>query len=86
MDAALIIWCLSFLLVAVLLGITMYGLICLSDLEHDFINPHDASTRMNQFALPELGIQAALTVLYLVTWKWFLLLYNAPMLAYHAHV
>ncbi|KAL0042716.1 hypothetical protein WJX79_008546 [Trebouxia sp. C0005] len=34
-----------------LLGIVMYSLISLSDLENDFVNPHDSSAALNKWVL-----------------------------------
>lgn len=86
MNVTLLVWLASFAGVAVLLGLTMYGLICLSDLENDFINPHDSATRINAGVNPEAAIQAALTALYLVTGNWLSFLYSVPMLAYNVRL
>ncbi|BDA44050.1 probable protein cornichon homolog 4 [Coccomyxa sp. Obi] len=48
----------------------MYGLIILSDLENDFINPHDSSASLNTWVMPEYIAQAALTALLLFSGKW----------------
>mmetsp|Transcript_23034 Transcript_23034/g.78476 ORF Transcript_23034/g.78476 Transcript_23034/m.78476 type:complete len:83 (+) Transcript_23034:243-491(+) len=42
------LWAICFFLEGALLGVLMYTLICLSDLEKDFVNPHDSSARINK--------------------------------------
>eukprot|EP00271_Cylindrocystis_brebissonii_P021387 TRINITY_DN7579_c0_g2_i1.p1 TRINITY_DN7579_c0_g2~~TRINITY_DN7579_c0_g2_i1.p1 ORF type:complete len:157 (+),score=33.08 TRINITY_DN7579_c0_g2_i1:440-910(+) len=83
MSWPFLLWLISFLVVAALLGIVMYMLICLSDLENDFINPHDSTLRINKFLLPEMVLQGSLTALYLVTGRWFMFLFNVPLLLFH---
>mmetsp|Transcript_18585 Transcript_18585/g.62300 ORF Transcript_18585/g.62300 Transcript_18585/m.62300 type:complete len:146 (-) Transcript_18585:409-846(-) len=58
-------------------------LITYSDLESDYINPVDATERLNRFVVPEYAVQAAMTVLFLVTLNLFPLLCNAALLAWH---
>ncbi|PSC73122.1 cornichon-like protein 1 [Micractinium conductrix] len=77
-------WLVAFLLQSALLGCCMYQLIQLSDLEADFLNPHDAARNINRVVLPEYGAQAALTVLLLGTGRWFYGGVHAVLLAYHA--
>eukprot|EP00850_Spirogloea_muscicola_P015876 SM000125S26081 [mRNA] locus=s125:283292:284582:+ [translate_table: standard] len=86
MTPAFALWLASFLAVAALLGIVMYMLICLSDLENDFINPHDSASRINLLVAPEAALHAGLSVLHLVTGRWIFALLNAPLVAYHARL
>ena len=44
----LTLWLLLFLLLGALLGINMYSVIVLQDLQSDLINPHDCAHRVNQ--------------------------------------
>ncbi|CAN6453701.1 unnamed protein product [Victoria cruziana] len=60
-----------------------WELISLSDLEFDYINPYDSSTRINKCVIPEFVIQGALSALFLVTWRWFMLMLTAPITYYH---
>lgn len=80
----MLLWLSGFVVVAGLLGIVMYTLICLSDLENDFINPHDSAARINKFVVPEFAGHAGLTVLLLFTGHWIMFLLNLPLLVYHA--
>eukprot|EP00850_Spirogloea_muscicola_P005883 SM000027S09664 [mRNA] locus=s27:628536:629875:+ [translate_table: standard] len=98
MTPAFALWLASFLAVAALLGIVMYmsdasaaaitwvQLICLSDLENDFINPHDSASRINLLVAPEAALHAGLSVLHLVTGRWVFALLNAPLVVYHARL
>ncbi|KAG6557569.1 hypothetical protein Mapa_000845 [Marchantia paleacea] len=80
----LTLWLLSFIVVAGLLGIVVYQLMCLSDLEFDYINPFDSSSSINKFVVPEFVLQASLCALFLVTGYYGLFLLNLPVVYYHA--
>ncbi|XP_031488141.1 protein cornichon homolog 1-like isoform X2 [Nymphaea colorata] len=60
-----------------------WELISLSDLEFDYINPYDSSSRINTWVIPEFVIQGVLSALFLVTWRWFMLILTAPITYYH---
>ncbi|GLJ22120.1 hypothetical protein SUGI_0415050 [Cryptomeria japonica] len=81
-----ILWLISFVLVIALLGIVVYQLICLSDLEFDYINPYDSSSRINWLIIPEFVIQGGLCLLFLLTWHWFMFLITAPLVYYHVQL
>jgi protein cornichon len=49
MPWQLLVWLLGFMLQCALLGCTMYQLIQLTDLQNDYINPHDATENYNRF-------------------------------------
>ena len=51
MNFTFLVWLLALVLCAALLGITMYSLISLSDLENDFVNPHDSSVSINRWVV-----------------------------------
>ena len=44
-------WLLAFILQSAILGITMYLTVQLTDLESDFINPHEASKNFNKLVV-----------------------------------
>ncbi|CAD6267751.1 unnamed protein product [Miscanthus lutarioriparius] len=58
-------------------------LICLSDLEYDYINPYDSSSRINAVVLIEYALQGALCASFLLTLHWFPFLVMAPVTYYH---
>lgn len=57
-------------------------LMCLADLEFDYINPYDSSSRINRVVMPEFIGQGVLCFFYLVTGHWFMSLLCVPYL-YH---
>ncbi|KAL9319240.1 hypothetical protein ACSQ67_015757 [Phaseolus vulgaris] len=69
-----------------LLASTFYQVLILSDLESDYINPFDASSRINYFVLPEFIGQGALCALCLFTGHWFMFLLTVPVTCYHVRL
>lgn len=65
-----------------LLGIAFYTLICLSDLENDFINPYDLCTKLNRWVVPEYALQTAITCLVCLSLKYFIGSAELAMLVY----
>ncbi|OIV92758.1 hypothetical protein TanjilG_00892 [Lupinus angustifolius] len=59
---------------------------CLADLEFDYINPYDSSTRINMVVLPEFIIQGVLCCFYLVTGHWLMSLFAAPYLYFNVQL
>ncbi|KAG1662569.1 hypothetical protein FOA52_003948 [Chlamydomonas sp. UWO 241] len=64
-------WLAVFFLQAGLLGKGMYTMITLTDLEADNINPFDCAERINKLVAIELGAQAALTAILVLSQRWF---------------
>jgi hypothetical protein len=58
---------------AALLFAMVYYIIMFSDLECDYVNPIDLCNRLNTFVIPEMGAQAALTLLFLLSGSWIAL-------------
>lgn len=81
-----LLWLLSFIFVIALLGFVVYQLICLSDLEFDYINPYDSTSRINRLVIPEFVIQGVLCLLFLFTGCWFMCLITAPLVYYHVQL
>ncbi|CAJ1910132.1 unnamed protein product [Sphenostylis stenocarpa] len=55
----------------------------LSDLEADFINPYDASSRINYIIVPEFIGQGLLCAFCLLTGHWIMFLMTIPVTCYH---
>ncbi|KAG2203616.1 cornichon [Mucor mucedo] len=70
----------SVVLAAILLFLMVFFVIMFSDLECDYINPIDLCNKLNQFVLPEMGLQAFLFFIFLVTGHWLQMLINLPIL------
>ncbi|KAI6702654.1 hypothetical protein NL676_011790 [Syzygium grande] len=58
-------------------------IVCLTDLEIDYINQYDAANRINKVVLPEFVSQGVLCFFYLVTGCWFMFLLSLPYLFYN---
>ncbi|KAJ3679716.1 hypothetical protein LUZ60_017727 [Juncus effusus] len=86
MSLELMLWLFAFVCVISLIGLTAYQLICLSDLESDYINPFDSSSRINAVVVPEFVVQALLCASFLLTWHWFSFLLCLPVTYYHAQL
>ncbi|KAK1356605.1 Cornichon [Heracleum sosnowskyi] len=76
-------WILFFFILLGLIIIVVYQLMCLSDLEFDYINPYDSASRINQVILPEFITEGVLCFLYLVTGHWIMSLLSVPYLYYN---
>ncbi|CAL5218809.1 g535 [Coccomyxa viridis] len=61
----------------------MYILITLSDLEADYLNPHDSSVIVNYWLVPEYLGQGVITLVLLLTGKWVAGLLSLGLTAYH---
>ncbi|CAM8960895.1 unnamed protein product [Rhodiola kirilowii] len=79
----LILWLIVFCINIALLASTLYQIICLSDLESDYLNPYESSSRINALILPEYLVQAGLCALFLLTWHWFMFLLTLPPTYYN---
>ena len=58
-------------------------LVCLADLEFDYINPYDSAARINYVVLPEFIVQGVLCVFYLFTGHWFMAILCLPYMYYN---
>ncbi|KAG5565639.1 hypothetical protein RHGRI_001525 [Rhododendron griersonianum] len=76
--ADLFAWLLSFFLLVATLAIVLYQVMCLSDLELDYINPYDSASQINKAVLPEFVTQGSLCLLHLLTGHWLMFLICLP--------
>ncbi|XP_059657419.1 protein cornichon homolog 1-like [Cornus florida] len=82
----LLVWVLFFFVVVALLALVVYQLMCLADLEFDYINPYDSASRINKLIFPEFVTQAVLCFLCLVTGHWVMALLNVPYMYYNVRL
>ncbi|RXI06894.1 hypothetical protein DVH24_026030 [Malus domestica] len=61
-------------------------LVCLVDLEYDYINPYDSSSRINSVILPEFIVQGVLCFILLIAQHWFMLFMALPHLYYNVNL
>ncbi|CCH45120.1 ER-derived vesicles protein ERV14 [Wickerhamomyces ciferrii] len=85
MSGESILFILSVILNAVGLFFQVFFTIMYSDLECDYINPVELCNKLNVYIIPEAGLHAFLTALFLVNGYWFVFLLNAPLLAFNAN-
>ncbi|WJX76956.1 hypothetical protein P8452_60312 [Trifolium repens] len=76
-------WILTFLLILTLFCLLGYQLILLVDLEFDYINPYDSTSRVNQVILPEFFLHAIFCFINLIAGHWVILLISLPCLYYN---
>ncbi|KAJ8543549.1 hypothetical protein K7X08_006072 [Anisodus acutangulus] len=76
-------WLLFFFILISLLVMVVFQLMCLSDLEFDYINPYDSTSRINGVVLPEFITQGVLCLLYLITAHWVMSLLCVPYMYYN---
>ena len=55
------------------------------DLAKDYINAHDAASRLNRLMKPERAAYAVFCVLMLCVGRWGFVLCNAPLIAWHGY-
>ncbi|CAK9157224.1 unnamed protein product [Ilex paraguariensis] len=78
-----ILWILFFIINMVLIGLNLYQIVCLSDLEADYMNPFESSSRINAVIVPEFILQGVFCVLFLVTGHWLMFLVTLPITCYN---
>lgn len=76
------VWLFAFFIIIAVLAMVIYQVMCLADLEYDYINPYESASRINRVILPEFVTQGALCLFYLVTGHWFMFLLCLPYLYY----
>ncbi|KAK1261799.1 hypothetical protein QJS04_geneDACA020517 [Acorus gramineus] len=83
MDGGLLLWLTSFFLLIALLALVVFQLMCLADLEFDYINPYDSASRINSVVLPEFIVEGVLCFLFLISGHWAMFLFCVPYLYYN---
>lgn len=79
-------WLLFFFILIGILVMLVFQLVCLADLEFDYINPYDSSSRINKTVLPEFITQGVLCFLFLMTGHWVMSLLCIPYLYYNVRL
>ncbi|KAG8662162.1 protein cornichon homolog 4 isoform X1 [Manihot esculenta] len=82
----LYVWLISFFFLIALIVIIVFQLMCLADLEFDYINPYDSSSRINKVILPEYITEGVLGLFYLLTGHWCMSLLCGPYLYYNVRL
>nr|CAD1830182.1 unnamed protein product [Ananas comosus var. bracteatus] len=77
------VWLSAFFLLIALIVLVIYQLMCLADLEFDYINPYDSASRINKVVLPEFALQGVLCLLFLLSGHWLMFLLSTPLVYYN---
>ncbi|KAG0473092.1 hypothetical protein HPP92_014516 [Vanilla planifolia] len=80
------VWILGFFLIIALLLLVIFQLMTLADLEFDYINAYDTSSRINMVIVPEFVLQGIFSLLFLLSGHWIMFLFSAPLLYYNARL
>ncbi|KAL3645602.1 hypothetical protein CASFOL_010782 [Castilleja foliolosa] len=79
-------WLLFFIILISLVAMLIFQLMCLADLEFDYINPYDSAYRINMVILPEFITQGFLCFLFIMTGHWVMALVSIPYLYYNVRL
>ena len=82
MFVFLLCWLSLFFFLGAMLGMNMYILVCLTDLQNDFMNPHDTANRINKLVMPEVMFHVCLTVIQILMNRFGLVLLHLPVLLF----
>lgn len=82
----LVLWLIAILSNIGLLVILIYQIICLSDLEADYMNPYESSENINAMVIPEFLLQGAFCAFFLFSAHWIMFLFTLPVAVYHARL
>ncbi|XP_049632578.1 protein cornichon homolog 4 isoform X2 [Suncus etruscus] len=69
----------------VLIFLSVYFIITLSDLECDYINARSCCSKLNKWVIPELIGHTLVTVLMLISLHWFIFLLNMPVATWNIY-
>ncbi|EDO33020.1 predicted protein [Nematostella vectensis] len=61
----------------------LFQIIAFDDLKTDYKNPVDLCNSLNPLVLPEMGIHAFITLLFLVGGQFTAVVFNLPLIVYH---
>ncbi|KAA8518226.1 hypothetical protein F0562_015700 [Nyssa sinensis] len=78
-----ILWVMFFFMTVALITLTLYQIICLADLEADYMNPYESSSRINAVVGPEFILHGVFCALFLVSGHWFMFLLTLPVTCYN---
>jgi len=78
MDLDVTIWMFCLIVSSLLLFLTVYMMITLSDLESDYLNARDCASRLNLWVIPRLLMQIFHSIALLIGTNWFIFLASMP--------
>ncbi|KDR24185.1 protein cornichon homolog 4 [Zootermopsis nevadensis] len=75
----------SMIITGAIIFLLVYFVICLSDLECDYLNAQQCCSKLNAWVLPKLIAQDFLTLLFLLLGHWILAFANLPLAIWLAY-
>ncbi|XP_073316889.1 protein cornichon homolog 1-like isoform X1 [Primulina huaijiensis] len=78
-----VLWIIFAIMNLVLLGLNFYQFIGFSDLEADYLNPYELSSRVNSVIVPEYVLHGAFCILFLLTGHWIMFLLTLTPACYN---
>ncbi|GER39905.1 cornichon family protein [Striga asiatica] len=78
-----VLWIVFAMMNLALLGLNFYQFLGFSDLEADYLNPYELSSRVNYVIVLEYLLQGAFSILFLVTGHWIMFLLSLPPAYYN---
>ncbi|XP_052173478.1 protein cornichon homolog 1-like isoform X2 [Diospyros lotus] len=76
-------WVIFFIINMSLIALNLYQIVCLSDLEADYMNPYESSARINAVVIPEFALHGVFCALFLLTGHWLMFLLTLPIACYN---
>jgi len=76
---------LALIVAAGLIFLVIFHIIAFDELKTDYKNPIDQCATLNPLVLPEYLLHLFCNILFLISFQWFTLLLNMPLLAYHVY-
>ncbi|KAJ1692833.1 hypothetical protein LUZ63_009531 [Rhynchospora breviuscula] len=80
------VWLLCFFILIGLISLVIFQVMCLADLEFDYINPYDTASRINKVMIPEFILQGILSLVLLFSGHWIMFLLSLPFVYYNYNV
>ncbi|KAJ3691034.1 hypothetical protein LUZ61_020198 [Rhynchospora tenuis] len=77
------VWLLCFFILIGLISLVIFQVMCLADLEFDYINPYDTASRINKVMIPEFILQGILSLVLLFSGHWIMFLLSLPFVYYN---
>ncbi|XP_073157547.1 protein cornichon homolog 1 [Henckelia pumila] len=78
-----VLWVIFAIMNLVLLALNFYQFIGFSDLESDYLNPYELSSRVNSVIVPEYVLHGAFCIMFLLTGHWIMFLLTLPVACYN---
>eukprot|EP00731_Ephydatia_muelleri_P027693 Em0019g566a len=82
MGSDILLFLLCIIVELALLLLVVYVIVCLSDLECDFLNTTQGCKQLNKWALPEIAATSLVPVILLLSWHWVLFIVTFPAAVY----